>query len=205
MTVSQARTDAMGAFMDAAERLLGTVGYADVSVRRLAEEAGINHGLIHYYFGSMEELFLRVLERFTDRLVERHRAMYAADVPFIEKWRAAMRYLDEDLESGYQKIWYELQAMAWNHPDMRGRILRVNAEWRKVLADAFIQAMETYGLDRDRVPVPVIVSLVYTFNQGIMLERLSGVTAGHGELLGAIDGWLESLEAQRTSRMRAAR
>jgi hypothetical protein len=36
---------------------------------------------------------------------------------------------------------------------------------------------------------------VYTFNEGIMLERLSGVSVGHRELLDAIDGWLESLEA----------
>ena len=137
MAVSRARVDAMEAFLDAAERLLITEGYAGVSVRRLAEEAGANHGLVHYYFGSMEELFLRVLERFTDRLIERQRAMYAADVPFIEKWRAAMRYLDEDLEAGYPKIWFELQAMAWNHPEMRERIVRVNAEWREVLTEAF--------------------------------------------------------------------
>ena len=52
-------------FLDAAERLLIEVGYAGISTRRLADEAGANHGLVHYYFGSMEELFLRVLERFT--------------------------------------------------------------------------------------------------------------------------------------------
>ena len=115
------------AFLDAAERLLVTAGYAGISVRRLAEEAGANHGLVHYYFGSMEELFLRVLERFTVRLIERQRAMYSADAPFIEKWRTAMRYLDEDLEAGYPKVWFELQAMAWNHPDMRERVARVNA------------------------------------------------------------------------------
>ena len=39
--------------------------------------AGVNHGLVHYYFGSMEELFLQVLERFTERLIARQRAMYA--------------------------------------------------------------------------------------------------------------------------------
>jgi AcrR family transcriptional regulator len=195
VAVSRARVDAMDAFLDAAERLLITEGYAGVSVRRLAEEAGVNHGLVHYYFGSMEELFLRVLERFTVRLTERHRAMYAADVPFIEKWRAAMCYLDDDLESGYQKIWFELQAMAWNHPEMRERIVRVNAEWREVLTEAFTRAMDEYGLDESGFPVPAIVSLVYTFNEGIMLERLSGVSVGHRELLDAIDGWLESLEA----------
>jgi AcrR family transcriptional regulator len=196
VAVSRARVDAMDAFLDAAERLLITEGYAGVSVRRLAEKAGVNHGLVHYYFGSMDELFLRVLERFTERLTERHRAMYAADVPFIEKWRTAMCYLDDDLESGYQKIWFELQAMAWNHPEMRERIVRVNAEWREVLTEAFTRAMDEYGLDESRFPVLAIVSLVYTFNEGIMLERLSGVSVGHRELLDAIDGWLESLEAR---------
>src|SRR6476619_236237 len=78
------------AFLDAAERLLVRQGYADISTRRLGEEAGVNHGLIHYYFGSMEQLFVQVLDRFTDRLIERQRAMYAAPVPFIEKWRTAM-------------------------------------------------------------------------------------------------------------------
>src|SRR5260370_1374292 len=107
----------MEAFLDAAERLLVRVGYADMTVRRLAEEAGANHGLVHYYFGSMEELFLRVLERFTERLIQRQKAMYAADVAFIEKWRTAMRYLDEDLQAGYPKVWLELQAMAWNRPE----------------------------------------------------------------------------------------
>jgi AcrR family transcriptional regulator len=194
---SATRHDTMEGFLDAAERLLVTEGYAGVSVRRLAEQAGANHGLVHYYFGSMEELFLRVLERFTDRLLARHRAMYAADAPFIEKWRAAMSYLDEDLESGYQKIWFELQAMAWNHPEMRERIARVNAEWREVLDEAFTGAMDEYGLDQARFPVPAIVSLVFTFNQGIMLERLTGVSAGHRELLAAIDAELEALEARK--------
>ena len=44
--------------------------------------------------------------------------------------------------------------------------------------------------------MPAIVSLVYTFNQGIMLERLAGVSAGHRELLAAIDAVLEAFEAR---------
>ena len=41
--------------------------------RKLAERAGVNHGLVHYYFGSMEDLLLRVVERFTEALIERQR------------------------------------------------------------------------------------------------------------------------------------
>ena len=71
-----ARAEATEALLDATERLLIEVGHAGVTTRRVAAEAGVNHGLVHYYFGSMEELLLQVLERFTARLVERQRAMY---------------------------------------------------------------------------------------------------------------------------------
>jgi AcrR family transcriptional regulator len=194
LAISTARSTNEEAFLDAAERLLVSSGYAGISVRRLAEEAGANHGLVHYYFGSMEELFLRVLERFTLRLIERQRVMYSTDAPFIEKWRTAMRYLEEDLEAGYPKVWFELQAMAWNHPDMRERVTQVNAEWRAVLTEAFTAAAKDYRLDRRRFPVAPMVSLVMTFNEGLMLERMSGISAGHKELLGGIDRWLQELE-----------
>jgi AcrR family transcriptional regulator len=197
LPVSAARTETVQAFLDAAERLLISDGYAGVSVRRLAEEAGANHGLVHYYFGSMEELFLRVLERFTERLIRRQQTMYAADTPFIEKWRAAMRYLDEDMQAGYPKVWLELQAMAWNRPEMRERVARVNAEWRAVLTEAFSRGMKDYGLDRRGFPLEAVVSLVISFNEGMMLERLSGISEGHDELLVAIGRWLETLEAQK--------
>ncbi len=184
--------------LDAAERLLITEGHAAISTRRVAEEAGLNHGLVHYYFGSMDELLVQVLERFTQRLIERQREMYALEVPFIEKWRTAMTYLDADEASGYQKLWFELQALSWNRLELRERVAGVNAEWREVVTKAFTVAARDYGIDTDTFSVPAIVSLVMTFNQGIILENLCGVTEGQDELLSAIDRWLMSLEGGRT-------
>jgi AcrR family transcriptional regulator len=189
------RADTEDAFLDAAERLLIEVGYSGISTRRLAEEAGANHGLVHYYFGSMENLFVRVLERFTERLIARQREMYArSDISPLEKWRTAMVYLESDLAAGYPKIWLELQALGWNQPDIAERVGRVNGRWRAVLTEAFDEMMETYGLDRERFPLAAMVSLVMTFNEGIMVERLSGITAGHRDLLRMVERWLESLE-----------
>jgi AcrR family transcriptional regulator len=91
------KPDIRTAFLDAAERLLIEEGRRGISTRRLAREAGLNHGLVHYYFGTVENLMLAVFERFTERLAERQRAMYAADVPFREKWRTAMGFMDEDM------------------------------------------------------------------------------------------------------------
>jgi TetR/AcrR family transcriptional regulator len=185
-----ARNATEEAFLDAAERLLVEVGYAGVTTRSLAQAANANQGLIHYYFGSMENLLVRVLERFTGRLIARQRAMYEApDVPFIDKWRSAMRYLDTDRD--YQKVWWELQALAWNRPELRDRVADVNAAWRAVLTDAFAEPRERYGI---QMPLDALVSLVITFNEGIIHERLAGIETGHAELIEWIEGWLAAKE-----------
>jgi AcrR family transcriptional regulator len=183
-----ARSAAEEALLDAAERLLVDVGHGGVTTRRLAEEAGVNNGLVHYYFGSNENLLVRTLERFTERLIARQRDLYAADMPFVEKWRTAMRYLVSD-DVTYEKVWLELQALAWNNPDLRGRLARVNEEWRAALTVAFEQPRRELGID---MPLEALVSLVMTFNIGIIVERLGGVEAGHRELLDWIDAWLSS-------------
>ena len=118
-TKDPARSQTAEGLLDAAERLIIEVGHAGISTRRLAAEAGANQGLVHYYFGSIDEVFVQVLERFTARLIERQREMYSADVSFIEKWRTAWRYQEEDIEAGYSKVWMELQALSWSQPDLR--------------------------------------------------------------------------------------
>jgi AcrR family transcriptional regulator len=190
------RSTAEEALLDAAERLLVEVGHAGITTRRVAEEAGVNHGLVHYYFGSIENLLVRVLERFTAELTGRQRAMYASEIPFIEKWRQAMRYLVAD-DVAYEKIWFELQALAWNRPELRERVASVNDEWRAVVTAAFSELHDRYEI---AMPLDALVSLVMTFNEGVIVERLSGITTGHQELLDWIDGWLGAKEREWRSR-----
>ncbi len=195
-----ARSAAEDALLDAAERLLVGVGYSGITTRRLAEEAGVNHGLVHYYFGSIENVLVHTLERFTERLIARQREMYASpDGPFIDKWRTAMRYLvAEDVT--YEKVWYELQALSWNRPELRERVARVDDEWRAVLTEAFTEPRERYGIE---MPLSALVSLVVTFNEGIILERLSGVETGQQELLDWIEAWMEDKERQWQRRQKS--
>ncbi len=184
------------AFLDAAERLLIREGAAGISTRKLAVEAGQNHGLVHYYFGSVNELLLQTLERFTTRILERQRAMYGSAEPFIEKWRKAMGFVEEDLASGYPKVWGELQTLAWNKPELRERMRDVTDQWRSVLREAFAGAIEEYGLDESPFSVEAWTALVMQFNEGLLFERLLGFDRGHEALLAAIDAWLSSLEAR---------
>ncbi len=194
-TPREANTEA---FLDAAERLLVREGARGISTRQLAAESGQNHGLVHYYFGSVDELLIQTLERFTARVLERQRAMYATDAPFREKWRTAMGYIEEDLASGFPKVWAELDALAWNKPELQERLKALNESWRSLLCDALGQAIDEYGLDESRFSAEVMAALVMQFNKGLLYERLLGFDRGHAELLAAIDGWLGTMEEGRT-------
>jgi AcrR family transcriptional regulator len=70
------RTQAV--ILDAAESLFAESGYDAVSMRDVADSAGVPLGLINYHFGSKEKLFEAVIARRADELNARRRAALAA-------------------------------------------------------------------------------------------------------------------------------
>jgi AcrR family transcriptional regulator len=58
------------ALIEALVRLLRTRSIASISVREVAAQAGVNHGLVHRYFGSKEALVRAAVRRFSERLHE---------------------------------------------------------------------------------------------------------------------------------------
>jgi AcrR family transcriptional regulator len=198
--VSEARQEATVAMMDAAEKLLYEVGYAGVSTRAVAEAAGLNHGLVHYYFGSMDELLTQTLERFVDQLAEALEALYEdPHLSFAEKWRLGSQFWVEEPTSHFPKILLELLAMGWNMPALRTRLTEVHARFRAIFERHFGQAMRDYGLDETQFPLKVIVAAVTSYQLGMIVEGLSGVEEGHRELLTWIQDWIDGLEAKRVS------
>jgi TetR/AcrR family transcriptional regulator len=199
--VSEARQQTTVALMDAAERLLYEVGYAGVTTRRVAEEAGVKHGLVHYYFGSMEELLTQTLERLAGRLAQQLDEHYAnPDLPFSEKWRIVVQFWIQEPTSRFPKILLELTAMSWNMPQLRQRISAVYARFRMIFERYFGEAMREYGLDETQFPLKMIVAAAGTFQLGIIVEGLSGFHEGHQELLTWVQNWLDSLEAAKAAR-----
>jgi len=197
--VSDARQQATTTLLDAAERLLFEVGYAGVTTRRVAEEAGVKHSLVHYYFGSMEELLTRTLERLAQRLAGALEEHYAnPDLPFAEKWRIVSQNWIEQPASRFPKILLELTAMSWNHPELRQRISAVYKRFRVIFERYFAEAMREYDLDESRFPLKVVAAAAGTFQLGIIVEGLSEFHEGHQELVSWVQSWLDSLEAAKT-------
>jgi AcrR family transcriptional regulator len=198
---SGARQQATVALMDAAERLLYEVGYAGVTTRAVAEEAGVNHGLVHYYFGSMEELLTQTLTRFVEQLALALEGLYAdPNLTFAEKWRLGSQFWVNEPTSRFPKILLELLAMGWNMPVLRTRLTEVHARFRTIFEHHFGQALRDYGLDESQFPLKVIVAAVTSFQLGLIVEGLSGVEEGHAELLDWIQQWIDDLEASSSKR-----
>ena len=197
--VSEARQQATVALLDAAERLLYEVGYAGVTTRRVAEEAGVKHGLVHYYFGSMEELLTQTLERLADRLAKRLDEHYADPaLPFAEKWRIVVQFWIQEPRSRFPKILLELTAMSWNNPQLRQRISAVYARFRAIFERYFQEAIRDYGLEEPQFPLKAVAAAAGTLQLGVIVEGLSGFHEGHRQLLTWIQSRLDFLEEAKT-------
>lgn len=196
--VSEQRQQVTARLMDAAERLLYDVGYAGVTTRAVAEEADVKHGLVHYYFGSMDELLTQTLERFVDQLAEALEALYEdPGLSFADKWRLGSQFWVDEPALHFPKILLELLAMGWNMRSLQPRLTQVHARFRAIFERHFGQALRDYGLDETEFPLKVIVAAVTSFQLGLIVEGLSDVHEGHQELLDWIQRWIDGLEENR--------
>lgn len=94
-TSSESRTDRAEQILTAADEVFGELGFAGVSVRDVAERAGVNKALVFYYFGSKDALFEAVLEQY----YAAHRAAFedafSGELPLRERMHAVLdTYLD---------------------------------------------------------------------------------------------------------------
>lgn len=72
---SAARPDRKRAILLAAEKLFAQGGYHGVSIRQIAEEAGVPLALVGYYYGQKHELFRAIFEHWDATIVERLAAL----------------------------------------------------------------------------------------------------------------------------------
>lgn len=91
----------MAAILDGATRLFAARGPAAVSVRDIAAEAGVNHGLVHRHFGSKHAVLRAVFERAAHEMAavaaemtdpqEGMQRLFAASAEHETYWRALAR------------------------------------------------------------------------------------------------------------------
>jgi AcrR family transcriptional regulator len=174
--------------VDAAEQVLMAEGYAAVTSRRVAARAGLKPQLVHYYFRTMDDLFLEVLRRRADHQLERFRRAVAADPSLRNLWR-----LNADPRGAAFSI--ELVALAKHRTAIRAEIARYAERYRAAQLDAVAAALEAGGIPADELPPVVALLLLTGLTQVLGLEEALGVTAGHEATRAFVEQALDRLEA----------
>ncbi len=173
--------------VDAAERLLLEEGYAAVSSRKVGARAGIKPQLVHYYFRTMDDLYLEVFRRRADANLARFERAVAADGSLRTLWR-----LNADPRGA--AFMTEFVALANHRKSIRAEIARYAERHRAAQLEAVTAALVADGVTPDRLP-PVAALLVMTgLAQVLAFEQALGVTAGHRATLDFVDEVIGRLE-----------
>lgn len=167
--------------LDTAEKLIVEEGYAAVSTRRVALEAGLKPPLVHYYFPTTEDLLLAVYQRAAEQSHQRTLDVLAGAQPLEAFWTLSK-------DSAHTGLGTEFYALANHRKEIRSEIARTGGAVRMAEAEALAAAL---GADLDRsVCDPLGLLVVVTgISRILVMEEAVGVTAGHAEARALID-WL---------------
>jgi AcrR family transcriptional regulator len=173
--------------LDAAEQLLLDEGYAAVTSRRVGAKAGLKPQLVHYYFRTMDDLFLEVFRRRADERLAHFERTVAGDNSLRTLWR-----LNEDPRGA--AFMSEFVALANHRKSIRTEIARYAERSRAAQLEALSAALQTAGIAPDQIPPIVALLLMTGLTQVLALERGLGVTAGHEAASSFVQSVIERLE-----------
>jgi AcrR family transcriptional regulator len=170
--------------LDAAARVLVDEGYGAVTVRRVAASAGVNPALVHYYFGTMDDLLVVLFRRGADAYLERLRQALASPQPLRALWGISTE------PHGMA----EFLALANHHEAIRAEIAAYAGRVRAIQAEALEPIFRDRGLDPGSYPPWAMTMLVESISRLLLIDRSLGITAGHEELTMFVERHLRQFE-----------
>jgi AcrR family transcriptional regulator len=204
--------DTKALILDAAFRRLAREGYAALSVREIAKDAGVNHALINYYFGSKQRLVVDVFEEANRQRLERQTSMYRGEGGFAHKWAQARRYYGADFESGFTRVLIELMVASLADPGLRSLFTPRMGRWKGVIQETVRGALQAASANGIAVPsaltAEVIATWIVSFWVGMEIFDLLGLEEDrrqHAVALDAIQHLLEALDARAGTRTAATK
>lgn len=166
--------------LDAAEALMREGGYAAVTSRKLASKAGIKPQLVHYYFSTMDILFIEMFRRVQERTLESLDSVLSAEDPLRALW---------DLTANRPGVIlsYEFVGLANHRKDFRAEVAEFGDRMRAIKINIVHRIMQDRGLTELPLTPSFAVVLLDSLARNLALESELGVHAGHAEAFEAVD------------------
>jgi len=176
-----------GVLLDAAEQLMLEEGYAAVTSRRVAEKAALKPQLVHYYFRTMDELFLAAFRRRAEQGLEMQAQVLQARQPLWALWRFST-------DPAATAITMEFIALANHRKALKAEIAYYAERFRDEQQKALTTVLGRYRIDPAEVPPLVWSVLMTSVSQVLVIEQALGMSAGHAETVEFVERYLYRLE-----------
>lgn len=173
--------------LDATEQLMMEEGYAAVSTRRVATQAGVKPPLIHHYYKTTDDLLLALYRRQSDQAMESLREGLASDKPLTAIWRFNM-------ERGRTALALEFMALANHRKAIRDEIARRAEIFREVQADALRELFRGKLSPADVRMQEAVALCIAGVARSVVLEEGLGISRGHADAEGLITWLIDRLE-----------
>lgn len=173
--------------LDAAESLLVEEGYAAVTSRRVAAKAGLKPQLVHYYFRTMDDLFLAVFRRRAEEGAERQARALASDHPLRALW-------EYSIDPRGTSLTMEFVALANHRKLIRAEIARYAEQFRTQQIEALTTVLGGDGVDLGSLPAVVLSVLLTSLSRVLVMERVLGTSVGHADTVELVERWLRRLD-----------
>ena len=178
-----------GVLLDAAEQLMLDEGYAAVTSRRVAQKAGLKPQLVHYYFRTMDELFMAVFRRRAQRGLRYQAEILKSRQPLWALWKF-------HTESPDTALTMEFTALANHRKELRAEIAYYAERFRDEQSKVVAGALERYGMGVYELPPVVAIVLVMGVAQLLVIEKTLGMSSGHAQTVEIVERYLRQLEGE---------
>jgi len=162
----------------------------------VAAKAGVKAALVHYYFPSMDDLFVAVLRDKAETNLQRQRQAMAESEPLHALWQL----------SGAQdaQLFTEFLAMANHRKAIRSEIISYAMRFRDIEEGAMTLALKARGVDLESFPPLVMSMIMGSLARMVLHEQGLGITRGHDQARAFIEQCLDRFEMPAWDQQRAA-
>jgi AcrR family transcriptional regulator len=166
-------------------------GYAAVTSRRVAAGAGLKPQLVHYYFRTMDDLFLALFRRRAEQGVERLRRALATAQPLWALW-------DLSRDPRGTAVTMEFAVLANHRKEIRAEVAASAEAFRAELCAGIASVFERSGYQEEDCSPMILAVLMTSVSQVLGIEHVAlGMSTGHAEIVGFVERLLTRLEGAR--------
>lgn len=188
----EAGTDSRSLILDATEQIMLEDGYAAITSRKVAERAGLKSKLLHYYFSSMDDLFVAAFLRREDWHWSRFASAAASETPLHDLWAL-------NVDAASSRLYLEFNALAGHRPAVREAMARSNSRDRITMAAALESVFGRLGLSVEQFPPLVVATTIAGLARAFATDRALGSDEGHRETTEFVLRLLSQIEKAESS------